>query len=313
MADEAYPRPRTLTGADAVADPTATQAPTPKFFVWWRKRGWRHAVALLACLFALFPVVWIVSAAFNPVDNLAAATLIPEQLTLDNFTDLFTNPVVPMGTWIYNSFIVALIAGVFNVLIAAYAAYAFARIRFRGRRVLLTSVLVMQIFPQMLGFIALFVLAQQVGVIFPPLGLDTHAFLILVYIGGAAGFNAFLLKGFLDTIPESLDEAALIDGASQAGIFYRIILPLARPMLAVIFIISFVAIFNEFVIAQTLLRSSDQFTLPIGLQVFLAEGYNAKWGLLAATALIGALPIVTVFLVAQKQIIGGLTSGAVKN
>ena len=136
--------------------------------------------------------------------------------------------------------------------------------------------------------------------------------MILVYLGGAAGFNAFLIKGYLDSIPASLDEAAVIDGASEFGIFSRIILPLARPMLAVIFIISFVAIFNEFILASFLLQGTEQFTLPVGLQAFLGEGYNAKWGLLAATALLGALPIVAVFLIAQKQIIGALTAGATK-
>ena len=225
---------------------------------------------------------------------------------------LITRTVTPVDTWLWNSFKIALIAGLANVLVAAFAAFAFSRLRFFGRRFLLTSLLVMQIFPQFLGFIALFVLAQQFGDVFPAIGLNTHAFLILVYLGGAAGFNAFLLKGFLDSIPTSLDETATIDGAGPAGIFFRIILPLARPMLAVIFIISFVAIFNEFILASFLLSGTDQFTLPVGLQAFLAEGYNAKWGLLAATALLGSLPIVVTFLVAQKQIIGGLTQGAVK-
>ncbi len=155
-------------------------------------------------------------------------------------------------------------------------------------------------------------LAQQIGGIVPAVGLNTHLYLILVYLGGAAGFNAFLIKGYLDSIPASLDEAAVIDGATEFGIFSRIILPLARPMLAVIFIISFVGIFNEFILASFLLQGTEQFTLPVGLQAFLGEGYNAKWGLLAATALLGALPIVAVFLIAQKQIIGALTAGATK-
>ncbi len=280
--------------------------------VWLRRRGWRHAVCTLAALFALFPVVWIVSASINAVDNLAAARIIPDQLTLENFRGLFDSSVTPVDTWLWNSFKIALIAAAVNVLVAAFAAYAFSRLRFRGRRALLTSLLVFQIFPQFLGFVAFFALAQQFGDVVPALGLNTHAFLILVYLGGAAGFNAFLLKGFLDSIPATLDEAALIDGAGEFGIFARIIMPLARPMLAVIFIISFVAIFNEYILASFLLSSTDQLTLPIGLQAFLGEGYNAKWGVLAATALLGSLPIVVVFLVAQKQIIGALTEGAVK-
>lgn len=279
---------------------------------WWRTSGWRHAVLVVAALFALYPVVWILSSALNATNSLAASSLIPSSLTFENFTEMFSSDVTPVGTWLFNSFFIGIVSGVFNVLVAAFAAYAFSRMRFTGRRGLLTLLLVMQIFPQFLGFIAFFVLAQEIGQYAPAIGLNTHAFLILVYLGGAAGFNAYLLKGFLDAIPADLDEAAVIDGATNTDIFFRIILPLTRPVLAVIFIISFVAIFNEFILAQTLLSGAEQFTLPVGLQAFLAEGYNAKWGLLAATALVGALPVVAVFLAAQKQIIGGLVQGAVK-
>lgn len=297
---------------------TATQARTVQlapsgFKVWMRRRGWRHIVSVVASLFALFPVIWIVSASINTIDNLAAARIIPAEVTLDNFASLFNNPTAPVGTWLVNSFKIALFAAIPTTLVAAFAAFAFSRVAFRGRRALLTSLLVLQIFPQLLGFVAFFLLAQQMGEIVPAIGLNTHAFLILVYLGGAAGFNAFLLKGFLDSIPASLDEAAVIDGAGPSAVFFRIILPLARPMLAVIFIISFVAIFNEYILASTLLSSTSNLTLPIGLQAFLNEGYNAKWGVLAAAALVGSLPIVTVFLIAQKQILGGLTAGGVKN
>ena len=294
------------------APPKVAAAPSG-FRVWMRRRGWRHLVSVAASLFALFPVLWIISASINSIDNLAAARIIPTDVTFDNFTSLFSNASAPVDTWLFNSFKLALFAALPTTLVAAFAAFAFSRIAFRGRRALLTSLLVLQIFPQLLGFVAFFVLAQQMGEIVPALGLNTHLFLILVYLGGAAGFNAFLLKGFLDSIPPSLDEAAVIDGAGPAAIFFRIILPLARPMLAVIFIITFVAIFNEYVLASTLLQSGNQLTLPIGLQAFLGEGFNAKWGILAASALLGSLPIVTVFLVAQKQILGGLTAGGVKN
>lgn len=300
------------TAPEAVESPVATER-RPRFRIWFRKLGWRHLVAIAASLFALFPIVWIVSASVNTIDNLGAARLIPEQLTLENFTDLFGSSTTPVDRWLINSFKVALVASLLGVLVSAMAAFAFSRLNFRGRRGLLTSLLVLQIFPQFLGFVALFALAQQFGAVFPAFGLNTHAFLILVYLGGAAGFNAFLLKGFLDSIPSSLDEAAVIDGAGQAAIFFRIILPLTRPILAVIFIITFVSIFNEYLLALVLLTSTDQFTLPVGLQAFLQEDYAAKWGTLAATALIGSLPIVLVFLVAQKQIIGGLTQGAVKS
>lgn len=283
-----------------------------RFKRWFRRSGGRHLFASSVAVFSLFPVVWILSAAFNASNSLASSRLIPRRFTLENFSGMFGDEITPIARWMWNSFYIALVAALANVAVAALSAYAFSRMRFTGRRTLLTSLLVMQIFPQFLGFVAFFVLAQQVGEVVPWAGVNTHVFLIMVYAGGAAGFNAFLLKGFLDSVPGSLDEAALIDGASPFGIFWRIILPLARPMLAVIFIISFIAIFGEFILAAFLLQSTDNYTLPVGLQAFLKEGYNAKWGLLSATALVGAAPIVTVFLVAQRHILGGLTAGATK-
>ena len=298
------------------ADESSEFVPFPKhkvpFRVWLRRSGSRHLFAIAAVIFSLYPVVWIVSASFNASDSLASARLIPRDVTFDNFTGLFDNDTSPIGTWMWNSVYIATLAASINVLVAAFAAYAFSRFEFRGRRALLTSLLVMQIFPQFLGFVAFFVMSQQIGEVVPAFGFNTHAFLILVYIGGAAGFNAFLLKGFLDSVPKSLDEAARIDGAGQLTIFFRIIIPLARPMLAVIFMISFIATFSEFILASFLLSGTDQLTLPIGLQVFLAEGYNARWGLLAAVSLLSAAPIVIIFIAAQKHIIGGLTAGGVK-
>ncbi len=299
--------------SDSVTSPpvTFTKRRTP-FPVWFRRSGSRHLFAIAAAAFSLFPVVWIASAAFNAANTLSGASVIPRDVTFDNFTGIFDSDVSSVSRWMWNSLYIALIAAFVNVLVASFAAFAFSRFHFRGRRALLTSLLVMQIFPQFLGFIAFFVMAQQLGEVVPAIGLNTHAFLILVYIGGAAGFNAFLLKGFLDSIPKSLDEAARIDGAGPMTTFFRIIMPLARPMLAVIFMISFITTFSEYILASFLLSGSDQITLPVGLQAFLQEGYNAKWGLLAATALLSAAPVVAVFIAAQKHIIGGLTSGGVK-
>jgi arabinogalactan oligomer / maltooligosaccharide transport system permease protein len=279
---------------------------------WFREIGWRHLVLIFAALFALFPLAWMLSASFNAVNNLTAATLIPAQITLGNFSGLFDNPNVPVGRWMWNTFKVALIAGALNVLLAALAAYAFSRLRFRGRRVGLLSLLLLQVFPQFLGFIALYLLAQQVGRVFPAFGLNTHGFLIMVYMGGAIGFNAFLMKGFMDTIPVSLDESAHVDGASPFTIFTRIVLPLSRPVLSVIFMLSFIALYSEYILAAFLLTDTGQYTLAVGLQLFVESEYSAKWGALAAAAVLGSLPIVLVFLFAQKHIIGGLTQGAVK-
>jgi ABC-type maltose transport system permease subunit len=291
---------------------TATDTNRMSFGRWMREIGWRHLVVWVGLAFAMYPVVWIVSAAFNKVQSLVAARLIPRDITFDNFTSLFGNATVPFPRWIANSYKVAIAAALLNVLLASAGAYAFSRLRFRGRRLGLLTLLLVQVFPSFLGFIALFLLAQQVGEVFPAAGLGTHLFLIMVYLGGAMGFNVFLIKGFMDTIPGSLDESARVDGAGPFQIFWRIIFPLSRPVLAVIFIITFTRLFAEVILASTLLTASDQFTLPVGLTLFISSDYSAKWGNIAASALLGALPIVLTFLFAQRHIIGGLTQGAVK-
>ena len=144
------------------------------------------------------------------------------------------------------------------------------------------------------------------------MGLNTHAGIILVYLGGSIGVNTWLIKGFMDSLPFSLDESATVDGAGQWDIFTRIILPLSRPVLAVIFVITFVFIYNEYILASIILRETDQLTYPLGLQLLSTGQYSAKWGEIAAGAIIGAAPIVVVMLAAQDQLVGGLTAGSVK-
>ena len=287
-------------------------APLP-FKRWVREVAWRHVFAFIMVLFALYPIVWIISASFNPVDSLSNAKLIPDGATLDSYRTILSNPPLnPFMTWLWNSWKVALTAATINMLLAAMAAYAFSRFRFRGRRMGLLSLLLVQVFPQFLMFIAIFLILQRIGVAFPAFGLNTHAGLILVYLGGAVGFNTFLIKGFMDSVPTSLDEAAKIDGAGPALIFWRIIMPLIRPILAVIFIITVINIFGEYVLARTLLRSTNQLTYIVGLQTYTLSEFGSKWGELAAGAVIGALPIVITFLIAQKAIVSGLTQGSVK-
>ena len=280
---------------------------------WVRVVGWRYIVAVLVSAFALYPIVWMISASINPIDTLSGAELVPDGATLENYQEILANPAEsPFMSWLLSSWWISLVVSTINVMLAAMAAYAFSRFRFRGRRLGLLTLLLVQVFPQFLAFVAIFLILDQIGEVFPAIGLDTHAGLILVYLGGAIGFNTFLIKGFMDAVPTSLDESARIDGATSAMIYWRIILPLVRPALAVIFIITFVITFSEFVLARTLLSSVEQFTYAVGLQTFTLNDYASKWGTLAAGAVIGALPIVVVFMLFQRAIISGLTQGAVK-
>ncbi|MGI9643444.1 MAG: sugar ABC transporter permease [Acidimicrobiia bacterium] len=287
--------------------------PKMTFNVWIRRLGWRHLIAIIGVLFSLYPVMYIISTSISGTDNLANATFLPTNFDTSTYEELFSNPsLTPFMTWLRNSWLVSLSASAFTVALAAMAAYAFSRFRFKGRRVGLLTLLLVQIFPQFLAFVAILLIMIEIGEVFPAIGLNTLTGLMLVYLGGAIGFNTFLIKGFMDSIPPSLDESARVDGATQGTIFWKIILPLSRPILAVIFIISFINLFSEFLLARTLLTSTDNFTYAVGLQLFSNADFAQRWGLLSAAAVVGAAPIVITFLVAQRAIISGLTGGAVK-
>jgi arabinogalactan oligomer/maltooligosaccharide transport system permease protein len=279
---------------------------------WLRELGWRYLVAGAAIIFALFPIAWIISASVNPIDNLISARLVPRGVTLDSYQQLFQNPLAPFGRWLSNTLKIAFIGAILIVTLSALASYSFSRLRWKGRRTGLLTLLLVQIFPNWLAFVAIYLLLIQIGGILPALGLGTHAGLILVYLGGALGVNTWLLKGFMDSIPYSLDEAAVVDGASNWQVFTRVILPLARPVLAVIFLLTFISLYGEYILAAVILRDADQYTMAVGLQLFVQSEYTAKWGQLAAAAVIGAFPITLVWLFMQDQIVSGLTQGAVK-
>jgi ABC-type maltose transport system permease subunit len=272
----------------------------------------RLLVATLAVIFAVFPIIWIVSASFNPSSSMATQRLIPTNASAVNYDELLNNPLHPFLRWMGNSVKVAAITAVLVVLVTAFSAYSFSRFRFRGRRGLLLSILLIQVFPNMLAMVALFLLLQQLGAYIPWLGLNSHGGLILVYLGTQMGVNIWLMKGFFDSVPRDIDESAMVDGASHWQVFWRLIVPLVRPVLAVVGILSFVGTFNEFVLANVLLRSTEQFTLMVGLYMFVTQNFAQTWGVFAAGALIGALPIVALYLLLQDQIVGGLTQGAVK-
>jgi arabinogalactan oligomer/maltooligosaccharide transport system permease protein len=280
---------------------------------WIREVGWRHLFAIVVVLFSLYPIVWMVSSSVNARNTLSGAQLIPENLSWDSYELIFSNPTLnPFLTWLWNSWKIALVVAVFNVLLSAMAAYAFSRFRFKGRRLGLLTLLLLQVFPQYVMFIAIFLILQRIGIVFPAFGLNTHSGLIIVYLGAAVGFNTFLIKGFMDAVPTSLDESARVDGAGPTLIFWRIIMPLIRPALAVIFIITMVNTFSEYLLARTLLRSTEQLTYAVGLNSYALAEYGANWGALTAGAVVGAVPVVITFLIAQRAIVSGLTQGAVK-
>ena len=280
---------------------------------WFRTIGWRHLVGLVALAFTLFPIVFIISSSLNPLGTLNSSSLFPSEFSLINYRELLNGTEAPYLNWMVNTLYVAGGAAVLNTGLAAFASFAFSRMRFKGRRAGLLSILLIQMFPTTLLFVALFVFVTDIGQIFPALGLGSRTMLLIIYLGGALGVNTWLIKGYFDTVPRDLDESALIDGATHSQIFFRVVLPLAAPILAVVALITFVFTINEFLVASVVLGQGDDenYTLAVGMFRFI-DGQGGEWGQFAAGSVMAGIPVVVLFLFLQKYIVSGLTAGAVK-
>jgi arabinogalactan oligomer/maltooligosaccharide transport system permease protein len=313
-----------MSAADISAESVVATTQQPR-----RKRlglsenWWRHLIGLFAVACALFPIWFVLSAAFDRSDSISGTQFKPNVFTFSNFTNILHNTVPDktvqggtvdsaFGRWYVNSIVIALVTAVLTVLLGSMTAYAFSRFRFRGRRMGMLFLLLIQMFPQLLLVVAIYLIVLNVGDIFPVIGLNTFTGVIVVYMGGALGVNAWLLKGFFDTIPKELDESARVDGATAGQIFWGVVLPLALPVLAVVGLISFVSTLNEFVIASAILQTKDHLTLPLGMRGFIDQQYGQRWGPFAAGALMAAVPAAILFFSLQKWLVGGLTQGAVK-
>jgi arabinogalactan oligomer/maltooligosaccharide transport system permease protein len=279
---------------------------------WFVDKGWRHIVAWAAIIFALFPLLYIASASLNPVGTLTGSNQLFSSISPVNYERLFNDPSVPYANWYVNSLIIATVTSVATVFLCALGAYAFSRMRFKGRRLGLATLLVMQMFPQLLAITAIFLLMIQISDVFPAIGLGTHAGLIMIYLGGALGVNIFLMYGFFNTIPPALDEAAKIDGAGHARVFFTIMLPLVTPILIVVGLLVFIGTIGEFAIASVILTDPNQQTVAIGLFQLVSGFQSQNWGVFSAGAILAALPVMIIFLLSQKYIAGGLVSGSVK-
>lgn len=301
--------------AATTASKTDERSPGPRrrsFGAWFADTGWRHVVAIVVSAFALFPLLYVVSASLNPKGTLTGSNQLFSAIGIDSYVRILSDPQNPYGTWFLNTLLIAVVTGAVTVFIGACAAYAFSRMRFAGRRVGLVTIVVVQMFPQLLAVVAIFLLMSTLGDWFPAIGLNTHTGLILVYLGGALGVNTYLMYGFFNTIPKEIDEAARIDGAGHARIFFTIILRLVAPILAVVGLLSFIGTVNEYVIASVMLVDVEQQTLVVGLTKLVANPRYADWSAFSAGAVMAAIPVMILFLFLQKYIVGGLTAGATK-
>lgn len=279
---------------------------------WLRENLWRHVVGIVIALFSLFPLYLVVISSINPTGSLEVTSFIPREFSWSNFELLFNDPTIPYLTWMKNTLWIAGLVAVISVVIGASAAFAFSRLRFKGKKTGLQTLLLVQMFPAILALSALYVIMERVYNFAPSIGLGTQTGLILVYLGGAMGVNIWLLKGFVDSIPMELDEAAKVDGASPMQTYWLIFVPLAAPVLAVVALLSFIGTFNEFILARLFLVDMDARTIAVGLQGFIGGQYSQNWGPFAAGSIIASIPIVIIFLSLQRYIISGLTAGSVK-
>ncbi|MCR6598059.1 arabinogalactan oligomer ABC transporter permease GanQ [Bacillus halotolerans] len=263
----------------------------------------------LACMAVIivYPLLWTAGASFNPGNSLISTSLIPKNPTFDHYKELFAGKEsLQYVQWYINSIKISLFTMAGSLICVTFTAYAFSRFRFKGRKYALTLFLLLQMIPQFSALIALFVLAQILGMV------NSHWLLILLYIGGLIPMNTYLMKGYMDSIPIDLDESAKIDGASSTRIFLQIILPLSKPMAAVVAMNGFTGPLGDFVLSSTILRTPESYTLPVGLFNLVNDVMGASYTTFAAGALLISIPVAVIFIMLQKNFVSGLTAGGTK-
>jgi arabinogalactan oligomer / maltooligosaccharide transport system permease protein len=262
----------------------------------------------LALMFMIiaYPLLWTIGMSLNSGTSLYSASLIPEDWSLKHYKWLFFDPQSDYLIWYKNSLVVAFANSIISVFLTALVAYAFSRYKFVGRKYGLYTFLILQMFPTLMSMVALYVLLNMLDL------LDSLIGLILIYIGGQIPFNAWLVKGYFDTIPRELDEAARIDGAGHLGVFFKIMLPLAKPILSVVALFNFMAPFTDFLLPSIVLRNPENYTLALGLFSFINDQFNNNFTRFAAGSILIAIPIAVVFLFLQRYLISGLTAGGTK-
>ncbi|ANE47246.1 arabinogalactan ABC transporter permease [Paenibacillus swuensis] len=267
-----------------------------------------YILLTLIAVACLYPALWIIMSSFKVGDSLFSETLIPSELTLQHYRDLFlvhSDKQIPYATWYWNTLKVAVMSMLLGTLFQIMTAYAISRFRFAGRKTLMSTLLVLGMFPGFMSMIAVYIMLLQLNL------LNTHFALILVYTAGSA-LHMFVAKGFFDTIPKSVEEAARMDGASHTTIFWRIVLPLSKPIITYIALTTFSGAWVDFIFAKLILRARENWTLAVGLFELVDSYSSTEFTLFAAGAVLAALPVAALFIYLQRFLVDGLTAGATK-
>lgn len=286
----------------------------------WLKKLAAHGFLIAFIAVMMFPFLMVVSISFRE-GNFSVGTLIPRNPTLEHWYLAFgleytradgtvVEPPYPVLLWMWNSVKLGMISAAGALAIATISAYALSRIRFRGRLAFLDSLLIIQMFPATLALVALYAIFDTMGDVSPIIGIDSHVSLVLVYLSGVM-MHIWTIKGYFDSVDPALDKAAAIDGATPWQTFRFVFLPLAVPIMAVVFVLVFIGVVNDYPIASILLRSEENMTLATGSRFYLSE-FEYRWGDFAAAAILSGVPITLVFLVAQRYLVSGLSEGSVK-
>ena len=271
------------------------------------KRALAYILLIAVCVIIIYPLLWTIGASFNPGNSLVSTSIIPKNPTNEHYVKLFAGEGnLFYKQWYLNSLKISVFTMLLSLISVSFTAYAFSRFRFKGRKNGLTLFMLLKMIPQFSALTAIFVLGQMLGLI------NSHWLLILIYVGGQIPMNSYLLKGYMDTIPMDLDESARIDGASRTRIFWQIIIPLSRPMLAVVAMNGFTGPLGDFALSSVILRNPESYTLPIGLYKLVSDKMGASYTTFAAGAILISIPIVIVFLSLQKHFVSSLTAGGTK-
>lgn len=264
-----------------------------------------HAFLWAACIVALFPVSRIITISLRPGNRLLSSdmSLIPDDASLQSYLKIITEK--PFLQWLYNSLLITLSTSLIGVCLAATAAYAFSRFKFPGRKSGLLFLMTTQMIPGAMLLLPIYLVLTKIGL------NNTYTGLVVAYSVTTLPFSIWILKGYFDTVPKSLEEAARIDGCTEFGAFYRILLPLSKPSLAIVFLFNFTQAWNEYLVASTILQDSRLRTWPLGLYE-LQGNFNSEWGLFAAGSVLISVPVIMLFLYSSKYMISGLTLGGVK-
>jgi len=290
-----------------------------------KSHKWRvfaaHAFLIGFIALMLFPLLMVVLISLRP-GNSAGGNIIPDRLSFEHWSlalgipyteadGTVTEPPFPVLRWLLNSVIVASCSAALMLTLATTSAYAFARLRFKFKNSILTTILLLQMFPAVLALVAIRTIFELLGEQVPWLGIDSLGAVMLAYVGGIS-LHVWTIKGYFETIPAEIEEAAHVDGARPFQAFRLVLLPMAVPILAVVFILAFINGIIEYPVASVLLSSQENYTLAVGAQQYLYPQHY-RWGDFAAAAILSGLPITVVFLLAQKWMVSGLTAGGVKS